>query len=141
MDIKNNNQILSFKLKEQSYAVFIANVKEIIKCPENMSKYVDNKNLKGIIGYRDGSLPIIDLSQKLNHHDEVTKDEQFIVVFEKEDLLCGFLVDKVEDIQETSEATLEDAPTIGDISEQKIVSMIFKRNNTIVPILDLEKML
>lgn len=142
MDIKSNNQILSFKLKEQSYAVFIANVKEIIKAPTDISNYVGNKELKGIIGYRSGTLPIVDLSTKLNQADNLPiLEEQFIIVVEKDEQVCGFLVDRVEDIQETNESTLDDVPVIGQTSENQFVKTIFKRGDSIVPILDLEKMI
>lgn len=141
MDIKSNNQILSFKLKEQSYAVFIANVKEIIRAPNDISNYVGNKELKGIIGYRSGTLPIVDLSMKLNQSDDTILEEQFIIVVEKDEQVCGFLVDRVEDIQETNESTLDDVPVIGQTNENQFVKTIFKRGDTIVPILDLEKMI
>lgn len=141
MDIKSNNQILSFKLKEQSYAVFIANVKEIIRAPNDISNYVGNKELKGIIGYRSGTLPIVDLSMKLNQSDDTILEEQFIIVVEKDEQVCGFLVDRVEDIQETNESTLDDVPVIGQTNENQFVKTIFKKGDTIVPILDLEKMI
>lgn len=140
MDNNTNNQILSFQLKEQRYAVFIENVKEIIKSPENISEYIGDKSLRGIISYRGSSLPIIDLNERLGYEATNKDEEPFIIVYEKEDKLCGFLVNSVENIQNTSEETLEPVPNIGQ-NNHSYVETIFKDNNTIVPILKLNQMI
>lgn len=134
-----SNQILSFKLYNQSYGTYISSVREIIKAPKKVSKNIDNPSIKGIISYRSGSLPIIDLGEKIENivNDEV--EDRFIIVIEKDENLCGFLVEGMETIQETTNNELSDAPTIGEQSGS-YVDKILNRDNTIIPILKLNDM-
>tara|TARA_Y100001960_G_scaffold171122_1_gene179429 strand:+ start:3510 stop:3986 length:477 start_codon:yes stop_codon:yes gene_type:complete len=137
-------QVLSFHLKYQAYGVYIQNVKEIIKAPERISDYIDNPNVKGIISYRNGSLPIIDLINKIENHPTDNILDKSIIVIEKGEKLCGFLVEKVENIQQTTEKDITEVPSVIDDNASlgdKFVSKLLKRGDTIIPILDLQKMI
>ncbi|MBM24448.1 MAG: hypothetical protein CL760_01895 [Chloroflexi bacterium] len=137
-------QVLSFHLKDQAYGVYIQNVKEIIKAPERISDYIDNPNVKGIISYRNGSLPIIDLINKIENYPTDNILDKSIIVIEKGEKLCGFLVEKVENIQQTTEKDITEVPRVIDDNASlgdKFVSKLLKRGDTIIPILDLQKMI
>lgn len=140
---KAEGQILSFNLKDQTYGVYIQNVKEIIKAPKRISDYIDNSNVKGIISYRDGSLPIIDLINKVEGYETENIEGKFIIVIEKGEKLCGFLVEAVENIQQSTINDITDVPSVieDSIGEDKFVSKLLKRGDMIIPILDLQKMI
>lgn len=140
---KTEDQILLFNLKDQSYGVPILNIKEIIKAPDRISDYIDNPNVKGIISYRDGSLPIIDLIMKIENYPTENIKGKSIIVIEKGEKLCGFLVESLENIKQSTEKDITQVPSVIEegVGDDKFVSKLLKNGDTIVPVLDLQKMI
>lgn len=141
MNTDNLNQILSFKLKDQSYAVSIANIKEVINVSGRISKYVGDQNIRGIISYRSGSLPLIDLYEKVLYESSEEKDRMVIIVYEKDSKICGFIVDSVDNIQHITNENVENKPSIGCNSESQLVQKLFKSGSEIIPILEFDQMM
>lgn len=135
-----SNQILSFKLYNQSYGTYINAVREIIKAPKKVSKNIDNPSIKGIISYRSGSLPIVDLGEKIENIVNDETEDRFIIVIEKENGLCGFLVEGMETIQEVKMNELSDVPNVGGERVGSYVDKILNRDDSIIPILKLNEM-
>lgn len=137
-----SEQILTFKLTEQSFGVCIKDVKEIIKSPSSISKFVGNTTFRGIMKHRNSTLGIIDLREKIENKKIDNILDTFIIVIEKNSKNCGFLVEKVEDIYQAKSDDFSDIPNLNNtVERESYVERILKKGDAIIPVLKLSEMM
>lgn len=138
-----DRDVLTFKLEDQGFGVYIKDVKEIIKSPKRISKFIGDQNIRGVVNHRNSSLPIIDLIEKIQKKQESPIDNKYIIVIEGDNNnTCGFLVEDVDDIYHATTNDFTEVPTIiNQMKEDNYVDNILKRDDNIYPILNLKKMI
>ncbi|AUN98459.1 chemotaxis protein CheW [Bacteriovorax stolpii] len=110
---------ISFRLENNSYAVSILKIKEVI-AEKNITPVPLNPNhLSGIINVRGIIIPIVDLCLKLNLRTDEDNFRKTIIILEVKDKLIGVLVDSVSSILDAK------ADEIKPVSENLIT---FKKN-------------
>lgn len=134
-------KILVFELNEEFYATDIMEVERILgyEIPTELPEAPGF--LDGVIQYEDGVLPIINLANKFKLKSRDISDENKIIVVKKEVGKFGVLVDTVCEVINISEEEIDNPKTISTLVSQKYIKGLIKKENKIIIMLDLLKVL
>ncbi len=124
----SRNTYVTFKI-EQSYAVAIHEIKEIINYPQQLLHPPGvKKHISGVLNLRGDLVSIID-ARSLYHCESIPAPQtlQKIIVFKKDDLHYGLIVDSVESIVSIAENDKIKLPRIlFDQGPNSISSMVIE---------------
>lgn len=137
----DEEQLVSFRLGKETFAVNVSQVREIGKVQDitrvpKMPSYVE-----GVLNLRGQITTVIDLKKRLNIASEGSEGYSAasrIIIAEIGDTQIGIVVDAVEDVMRVPRASISPPPknlTIG--SEKGILTGICKLPNRLVMLLDL----
>jgi len=106
------NQVVSFKLKEEEFGIDIMQVQEIIKIPEITRVPKAPEFVEGVIDLRGGVLPVIDCRRRFELELEEWTDSNRILVVNIKGKMTGIIVDSVSEVLRLSEDAIESAPSL-----------------------------
>lgn len=111
------NQFLSFRLDEESFAVPVSKVREVLEYTR-ITKVPDTADyLLGIINIRGTGVPVIDLRSRFGLPRKASPEDSSIIVMETnrggDDVVAGVLVDGVREVTEIPAARISAAPSLG----------------------------
>lgn len=134
-------KILVFELNEELYATDIMEVERILgyEIPTELPE--SPTFLDGVIKYEDGILPIINLANKFKLKNKGISDENKFIVIKKEVCKFAILVDSVCEVISINEEDIENPRTISNLISQKYIKGLVRKENKIIIILDLSKIL
>lgn len=134
-------QIVVFRLSSEVCGVNTSQVKEIVKF-EELTKMPKMPNfIDGILNLRGMVVPVVNLTKRFNLGEtEVTKKTKIIII-EIEEKLIGFIVDDVTEILKLSSQEIESTPDIIQKSYNHYLEYVGKKDNMLISILDLSKIL
>lgn len=141
-----SNKYLTFTLGDESYAIPILKVKEIIgmmtitkvpKMPEFM---------RGVINLRGKIIPVTDLRLKFGLPEREYSDRTCIVVIEMDTAMGrsvnGVVVDSVSEVIDIGEENIEKPPGYGGTDEeQEFLTGIGKVRDKVIMLLDTDQIL
>jgi len=137
----DDHQFLTFNLGEELYGVNILKVQEI----KGYTKVTTIPNtpdyLTGVLNLRGTIVPIIDLRMKFGMG--VTEPTFFtvIVVVNVRNRIMGFLVDAVSDVLDLHAKDIQPPPELGSSVDITFVAGIGKANDSLVTLLDIDRVL
>jgi purine-binding chemotaxis protein CheW len=141
--ITEARQYLAFSLGDESFALDVANLREILEFTTVTKVPQTPTFMRGVINLRGNVVPVIDMRLKFNlSRAETTVDTCIIVVevtFYEEHAVIGALVDSVQEVFELEPGDIEPAPKIGTQLKTEFIKGIGKRDNRFIMILDIEK--
>ncbi len=137
------NQYLSFRLGAESYAIDVANAREIVECC-GISQIPDMPDwIRGVINLRGSVLPVLDLKQKFGMGlTEQTKHTCIIVVeivLEGDPFIIGVLADAVQEVFELAPSEIEPPPRFGTRISTAYLRGVSRRNERFYIILDADR--
>ncbi|PNV84508.1 MAG: chemotaxis protein CheW [Sulfurimonas sp.] len=143
MAIIESNQLLTFKLGSETYGIQINKVREILTYPIVTPIPDASRWVKGVINLRGEVAPIIDLRVRFSINSEPIYNERTIVIAVKtEDArMIGLVVDEVSDMENVDIDKLYPAPDMGTSIAPKYLKGLFKKEDKMVVILDIDKVL
>lgn len=136
-------QYLTFSLGEQSYAVGILVIKEIIQYEQMTAMPLMPSFVRGVINLRGAVVPVIDLYARFGRGAAPIGKRTCIVIIEvahdggSRDI--GVMVDAVSAVIEISAAQIEAPPVFGDKSRTEFVAGMGKVDDRFVIILDVAR--
>lgn len=136
-------QYLTFKLADETFALDVSKVREILEFSAITKVPQTPKFMRGVINLRGSVVPVIDL--RLNFGmacTEQTVDTCIIVVeveLDGESIILGALADSVEEVMEMEPDQIEPAPHIGTKLNTDFIKGMGKLDNEFVIILDIDK--
>jgi purine-binding chemotaxis protein CheW len=134
---------LTFTLNEESFAINVARVIEILEVPRITKIPKAPDYMKGVINLRGNVLPIIDTRIKFSMPStENTIDTCIIVLeidIEDEQIIIGAIVDSVKEVVEFSDMDIKPSPAIGTQYNAEFIEGIVKLNDKFSMILDIGK--
>jgi purine-binding chemotaxis protein CheW len=141
--ITETRQYLAFNLGEESFALDVANLREILEFT-NVTKVPRTPGfMRGVINLRGSVVPVIDMRLKFNLSEvEKTVETCIIVVevsFDDEHTIIGALVDSVQEVFELEPGEIEPAPRIRTRLKTEFIKGIGKKDNQFIMVLDIEK--
>ncbi len=130
-----------FKLDNEYYGLPIKVVENIEKMPLITRVPFTAEYVTGIINLRGVIIPIINLRKRFsleaNEHDDDTR----IIIVSQADMQVGLIVDSSSETLQLSEDEIDASPTIKSDVDQRFVREIGKKDNRIIMLLDLQKVL
>lgn len=133
-------KILVFKLRNEFYATDIMEVERILGYEEPTALPDSPSFLDGVINYENSVLPIINLVDKFKLKKEESLDKKIIVV-KRENGKFGILVDSVSEVINILEDEIKNPNSLSTLISQKYIKGLIKKKESIIIMLDLEKVL
>lgn len=139
------HQFLTFVLAEETYALPILRIREIIEYGQLTRVPMVPDFIRGVINLRGSVVPVIDLSRRFGKKASHTTRKSCIVVIEIEDAEqtqeIGVLVDAVNEVIEIPATQVEPAPSFGTRIRTDFISGMGKVNGDFVIILQTDNVL
>lgn len=113
-------QLVSFNLGKEEYAIGIMQVQEIIRVPQIVKVPNCESYVEGVLSLRDQLLPIINLRVYFGmEHKEITNQTR-ILVANLGGLTVGLLVDKVSEVLRVPKSTILQPPRFSNQDEVRL---------------------
>ncbi|ADK82569.1 MULTISPECIES: chemotaxis protein CheW [Sediminispirochaeta] len=136
---------LTFSLADESYAIDIHWVREVLAYQKVTRVPRAPDILSGVINIRGKVIPVIDLRQNLRLGESKTPGQSTsIIVLEinlEETLSMGIIVDDVHEVIEIENAQIQSTQNIRNFQDTMVVKEIAKEDDNLIMILDLEGLL
>ena len=131
-------QVVVFGLAEELYAVDVQRVQEIIRwrAPRTVAGAVPG--VCGVINLRGKIIPVCDLSLTIGAPPIGHDDQAKIVVLENAFGVCGFVVDRVEEVASFESASVDEMPPLA--SDADFVVGIAKVGDRLIVVLDPDRL-
>jgi purine-binding chemotaxis protein CheW len=133
-------QYLTFKLAEESYAISIANVREVLKLPDLTRIPGVPDFIRGVINVRGSVVPVVDLKSKFGQGLTEKKRQTRIIIVESrlrdKDVVIGALADSVEEVMDLTDDQIEPPPEVGIRLKTEFIKGIGKSEDRFIILLD-----
>lgn len=130
-----------FKLDNEFYGIDIHNVETIEKVMPITRVPYTKDFIKGVVNLRGNVVPVIDLRKRFELTEKEYDDNSRIIIVKLDEITVGMIVDSSSEVIQLSEEDIEDAPTLKGTSEESFVKFIGKKDERIIMIIDLYKIL
>ncbi len=127
-----------FSTAGETFAINVAEVKEIIRVPAITWVPGSRDPVRGVINLRGSVVPVIDLAGALLLASGEKGPEARVLIVERKGDVIGFLVERVMEVAEISASAIEPSlRTLGD-NEKKMVCSQTTHRKALIGILDME---
>ncbi len=136
-------QYLTFKLDEETFALDVAKVREILDFTDITKVPRTPDFMRGVINLRGSVVPVIDMRLKFGmSRTEKTVNTCIVVTevtTEGETTVLGALADSVQEVIDLEPEQIEPAPKIGTKLNTDFIRGMGKHNEGFIMILDIDK--
>jgi purine-binding chemotaxis protein CheW len=136
-------QFLTFSLGDESYAVDIRTVREIIQYGAMTTVPLMPGFVRGVINLRGAVVPVIDLHARFGRPAAAVGKRTCIVIFDAnrdgEHVELGLMVDSVSEVIEIAAAAIEPPPNFGTAVRRDFIRGMGKVDKRFVIILEPDK--
>lgn len=136
---------LTFSLSEETYALEILKVHEIIGMMAVTSVPRTPEFVRGVINLRGKVIPVVDLRLKFGMEGQEDTERTCIIVVQVsaggQTVTMGVLVDQVAEVVDIKAEQIEPAPTFGTTVEAEFIMAMAKIEEDVVMLLDVDTML
>ena len=141
--IAETTQYLTFKLADETFAVDVAKVREILDFTPATKVPGTPDFMRGVINVRGAVVPVVDMRLKFGlSATEKTVDTCFVVmdiIGEEDKTVLGALVDSVQEVFELEGSQIEPPPRIGTRWRTEFIRGVGKHNDELIIILDIDR--
>lgn len=134
-------QLVSFQLGEESFAVLITKVQEIIRMTHMVKIPKSFDFVEGLINLRGKIIPVIDVRKRFGMESSPQGAQCRIIVAELGGVTAGLQVDAVGEVVRVESSLFEETPSFISSVDQKFISGIVHQGEKMLIVLDLEKLL
>ncbi|GAA6142531.1 chemotaxis protein CheW [Hydrogenophaga sp. 5NK40-0174] len=139
----DTTQVLTFHLGQETFAMNIGSVREIIQYGSITSVPLMPEFVRGVINLRGAVVPVIDLHSRFGRSLGQVGKKTCVVIFDAsrngERAEIGLLVDSVSEVVDVPTDSIEPAPGFGTTVRRDFIFGIGKIDGEFVTILDPEK--
>lgn len=132
-------QLVTFSLDEETYAVEITKVREIILMGEITRVPQTPPYIKGLINLRSTVIPVVDLRVRFGLAEQQSTDESRIMVVNVGAKTVGIVVDGVDEVLRVSKDQMAPAPTTVASSGNEYLTGLVKLEGRLIQFLELDK--
>lgn len=140
---KERRQYLTFRFAEETFAVDVAKVREILDFVPATKVPKTPDFMRGVINLRGGVVPVVDMKLKFGLEPTEKMVDTCIIVLEvmidDETTIVGALADSVQEVVELDSAQIEPPPRMGMRFSIDFIRGIGKLNDEFIIILDTDK--
>ncbi|MBF0290293.1 MAG: chemotaxis protein CheW [SAR324 cluster bacterium] len=142
MEITETTQFLTFQLKEESFALEIVQIREVLELDSITKIPRTPAFMCGVINLRGNVVPVIDMNLKFGMRKTQHTVNTCIIIVEihldGEETLLGALVDSVQEVIDLSPGQIEPAPRIGTQLRNEFIRGMGKQGDQFLIILDID---
>ena len=131
-------EYLSFVLADETYAVNIRHIKEIIKPPLITEVPRTEPVILGILSLRGTIAPVVDLRRRLGLEAAPQTRKTRILIVDIMDGLAGLLVDEVRHVIRLKDLEIEPPPGVFDRAEAEHIVGVGRQEGEMYTLLELE---
>jgi len=124
----DEEQLVSFLLNKEEYAIGIMKVKEIIRVPEIVKIPNCEDYIEGVVSLRNNLLPIIDLRTYFGMEHMDINDNTRILVVDMGSFTAGIMVDKISEVLRVPTSIIQPPPKFSAQSGEQLKG-VAKLNN------------
>lgn len=136
-----NTQLCGFKIKGDCYAISVLDVQEVIK-PHSLTKVpLSPPYVKGLINLRGQIVTSISLRKLFGMDDREEGEEHMNIIVRNGDSLYALMVDEILDVIDVHEGSFEKIPETISEKIRKYIKGVYKLSDSLLILLDLEKVL
>ena len=132
-------QFVTFQMEEETFAVPLTEVQEIIRLPDMVEVPMASSSLEGLANLRGSVLPILNLRQIFRMKDAVHDDSTRVVVINNGKAV-GFVVDRMARVVTAEPREIENIAGIRSTVATDLLEGIIKRDSAMIMILDTSKL-
>lgn len=142
-----SGKFLTFKLGDETYAVEVLKIKEIIRMQRVTPVPHLPHYMQGIINLRGKVIPVIDLRIKFGLASAEATERTCVVVVQiklsEDNRLApvGMVVDAVEEVMNITDEQVEDNPDLGSTLENRFIDGLAKFEDVIVTLLNIDRLI
>jgi purine-binding chemotaxis protein CheW len=137
------NQYLTFKLDDETFALTIGKVREVLDFTSVTRVPQTPEYMRGVINLRGSVVPVMDLNLKFGMaQTEQTVNTCIIIVeiaMDGETTILGALADSVQEVLELEPEQIEPPPKIGTKLRTEFIKGMGKHNDEFIIILDIDR--
>ena len=133
-------QFVTFQMEDETFAVPLTEVQEIIRLPDVVEVPMASTSLAGLANLRGSVLPILNLRQIFTMKN-ATHDDSTRVVVINNGTPVGFIVDRMARVVTAEPREIEDIAGIQSTVDTELLEGIIKRDQSMIMILDTPKLM
>lgn len=134
-------QAVVFSLNGQLFGADASQVVQLVKYHDAAKTSGMPGFIEGIMDYQDSRLPLISLVKRFGlGENKITKKTKILVTI-RNGQYTGFVVSDVTQIQKFTDEDIQSAPSGMGGSVESLIKKVCKKENQLIPIIDLEKIL
>lgn len=137
----SERQIIVFELNNGQFGVDALNVMEIETCSSIITAEEMPALIKGTIGLRGESVPIVSLNKRFNLESKKDENEKGVIITRIGSETVGFAVNKIVGLIKPEGTDIEPVPGLLDKAGIKYISGIVKTGDELVTIIDFNALL
>jgi purine-binding chemotaxis protein CheW len=132
-------QVVAFRLGDETYAIDISYIHEIIRMREITFVPRAPHYMRGVINLRGRIVPVMDLSSRLGLPSHEETPQSRIIVVEVNGESIGMIVDAVSEVLRLPEDQIEPPTQMAGSESADYISGLGKVNDRLVLLLDVQK--
>ncbi|MBJ6723783.1 chemotaxis protein CheW [Geomesophilobacter sediminis] len=138
--MNESNQYLSFRLAEETFAMNVAQVREILDFTTVTKVPQTPPYMRGVINLRGSVVPVLDLRLKFGmSQTENTVNSCIVVVELQEGAVVGVLTDAVQEVLDIEPDQIEPAPRLGTKLNKDFILGMGRHDDQFIMILDVDR--
>src|SRR5574344_3049807 len=134
-------QWVTFQLDRETYGINVMQVQEVLRYSEIAPVPGAPGYVLGIINLRGNVVTVIDTRQRFGLPSAEVTDNTRIVIIEADKQVVGILVDSVAEVVYLRQSEIETAPSVGNDESAKFIQGVCNKNEELLILVDLEKMM
>ncbi|TVP92904.1 MAG: chemotaxis protein CheW [Pseudomonadaceae bacterium] len=134
-------QWVTFRLDNETYGINVMQVQEVLRHTEIAPVPGAPSYVMGIINLRGNVVTVIDTRLRFGLSSAPVTDNSRIVIIEADKQVVGILVDSVAEVVYLRQSEIETAPNVGTDESAKFIQGVCNKNNELLILVDLEKMM
>lgn len=136
-----DNEVLSFRLAKEEYAISILKVQEIRGYEEPTLLPSAPACIKGIMNLRGSIVPIVDMRILFNLGEPTYDQFTVVIVLNIKNHVIGMVVDSVSDVVTLAEEQLRPAPDMGTTADGDYITGLGTVGERMLIVLDIDRLM
>ncbi|WP_017926412.1 MULTISPECIES: chemotaxis protein CheW [unclassified Thioalkalivibrio] len=132
---------VTFSLAEETYAIDVLQVQEVLKVTEIAPVPGVPDYILGIINLRGNVVTVIDARRRMGLDDREPDEASRIVIIDVDNQNVGILVDSVSEVVRISLDSVEPAPEVGNDDSSRFIQGVTSTEQGLTILVDLNKLL
>ncbi len=135
------SQWVTFQLGDETYGIDVLQVQEVLRVSDISPVPGAPSYVLGIINLRGNVVTVIDARARFALPPKESDDQSRIVVVDSNDMVIGLLVDSVSEVAYVNSSAIESAPDVGTEESARFVSGVCNRDDELLILVDLTRLL